>query len=146
MVAGARFGITSFRFEGALRVQFARDQQNGCNGKADLHYPRRGFLRRLSTATAYTRQVWRCEDARALDLTDFELETAARVCLALAHQERQSVERIGDPALRVPVAQRAECAAQLAERFEKARKRGPNSPRPQSRDPFVAGEPSAKTD
>ena len=55
-------------------------------------------------------------------LTDYELETAARACRALAHVERESAEKISDPALRAPVQQRAECAAALAERFERARK------------------------
>jgi hypothetical protein len=34
-----------------------------------------------------------------LDLTDYELETAARACRALAHVERGSPEKISDPAL-----------------------------------------------
>jgi hypothetical protein len=55
-------------------------------------------------------------------LTDYELETAARACRALAHVERESAEKISDPALRAPVQQRAQCAAALAERFERARK------------------------
>jgi hypothetical protein len=33
-------------------------------------------------------------------LTDYELETAARGCRALAHVERESAEKISDPALR----------------------------------------------
>lgn len=57
-----------------------------------------------------------------LDLTDYELETAARACRALAHREGESAKTISDPALRAPVAKRAECAAVLAERFERARK------------------------
>jgi hypothetical protein len=57
-----------------------------------------------------------------LDLTDYELETAARGCRALAHREQESAKNIGDPALRGPVQKRAECAAALAERFERARK------------------------
>jgi hypothetical protein len=57
-------------------------------------------------------------------LTDYELETAARACRALAHVERESAEKISDPALRSPVQQRAQCAAALAERFEQARKKG----------------------
>jgi hypothetical protein len=56
-------------------------------------------------------------------LTDYELETAARACRALAHREHANAEKIGDPALRGPVQKRAECAGQLAERFERARKR-----------------------
>jgi hypothetical protein len=49
-------------------------------------------------------------------LMDYEMETIARACRALAHTERESAERIGDPALRAPVAKRAQCAAALAER------------------------------
>jgi hypothetical protein len=56
-------------------------------------------------------------------LTDYELETAARACRALAHREQQSAEQISDPALRGRVQNRAECAEALAERFEKARRR-----------------------
>ena len=56
-------------------------------------------------------------------LTDYELETVARACRAPAHVERESAEKISDPALRAPVQQRAECAAQLAARFERSRKR-----------------------
>jgi uncharacterized membrane protein YhaH (DUF805 family) len=58
-----------------------------------------------------------------LDLTDYELETVARACRALAHREKEDAEKISDPALRAPVQQRAQCAAALAERFERARKR-----------------------
>jgi hypothetical protein len=47
--------------------------------------------------------------------------TAARACRALAHNEQESAKKISDPALRVPVSQRAQCAAALAERFERAR-------------------------
>jgi hypothetical protein len=46
-----------------------------------------------------------------------------RACRALAHREQESAKAISDPALRGPVAKRAECAAALAERFEAARKR-----------------------
>jgi hypothetical protein len=56
-------------------------------------------------------------------LTDYELETAARACRALAHVERESAQKISDPALRAPVQQRAQCAAVLAERFERTRKK-----------------------
>jgi len=37
-----------------------------------------------------------------LDLTDYELETVARACRALAHRERESAETISDPSLRGP--------------------------------------------
>ena len=57
-----------------------------------------------------------------LDLTDYELETAARACRAPAHREQESAKTISDPSLRGPVQKRARCAAALAERFETARK------------------------
>jgi len=56
-------------------------------------------------------------------LTDYELETAARACRALAYREQKSAKTISDPSLRQPVQERARCAAALAERFEKARRR-----------------------
>jgi hypothetical protein len=40
-------------------------------------------------------------------LDDYELETAARACRALAHIEPESAEKISDPALRASVQQRA---------------------------------------
>jgi hypothetical protein len=64
--------------------------------------------------------VW--DDACIPKLTDYELETAARACRALAYTERASAQMISDPALRAPVQERAECAATLAERFDRARK------------------------
>jgi hypothetical protein len=64
-----------------------------------------------------------------LDLTDYELETAARACRALAHVERESAEKISDLSLRAPVKKRAECATALAERFEAARKGVKSAPR-----------------
>ena len=65
----------------------------------------------------------RRDDARMPRLTDYELETCARALRALAHQEASSAERISDPALRASVQKREQCAAELAERFERARKR-----------------------
>ena len=56
------------------------------------------------------------------DLTDYELETAARACRALAHRERESAATISDPSLRGPVQERARCAAALVEKFEAARR------------------------
>jgi hypothetical protein len=58
-----------------------------------------------------------------LDLTDLELETAARACRALAYQEEQAAKRMENPGMRVPVENTAARAAALAERFEAARKR-----------------------
>ena len=60
-------------------------------------------------------------------LTDYELETAARACRALAHREQESARTISDPSLRKPVQERARCAAALAERFEAARRKAVNS-------------------
>jgi hypothetical protein len=54
-------------------------------------------------------------------LTDYELETVARACRALAAQEVLSAKRIDNPALQATVAARAACAATQANRFEKAR-------------------------
>jgi hypothetical protein len=62
--------------------------------------------------------------AMPLQLTDYELETIARACRALAHREGEDAAKISDPALRTPVQERAQCAEVLAERFERARKRG----------------------
>jgi hypothetical protein len=59
---------------------------------------------------------------RVAKLTDYELETAARACRALAHREGEDALKISDPALRAPAAKRAQCAGALAERFERARK------------------------
>jgi hypothetical protein len=56
-------------------------------------------------------------------LDDYELETVARACRALAHVERESAEKISDPALGAPVQRRAQCAAALADRFERAREK-----------------------
>ena len=60
--------------------------------------------------------------ALPLAITDRELETAARACRALAHVERESAEKISDPALRAPVQRRAQCSAALAEKFEELRR------------------------
>ena len=55
-------------------------------------------------------------------LTDYELETAARACRALARQEQAAAQKIDDPGMRSAVQRRADVAAALTERFEKARK------------------------
>jgi hypothetical protein len=59
----------------------------------------------------------------SLDLTDLELETAARACRALAYQEEQAAKRMENPGMRGPIENTAKRAATLAERFEGARKR-----------------------
>jgi hypothetical protein len=58
-----------------------------------------------------------------LDLTDLELETAARACRALAYQEEQAAKRMQSPGIRGPIVNAAKRAAALAERFEGARKK-----------------------
>jgi hypothetical protein len=58
-----------------------------------------------------------------LDLTDLELETAARACRALAYQEEQAAKQMENPGLRGPIENTAKRAAALAEKFEGARKR-----------------------
>jgi len=58
-----------------------------------------------------------------LELTDLELETAARACRAPAHQEEQAARRMENPGMRGPVENTAMRAAALAEKFEAARKK-----------------------
>jgi hypothetical protein len=58
-----------------------------------------------------------------LNLTDLELETAARACRALAYQEEQAARRMENPDIRGPIENTAKRAAALAERFEAARRR-----------------------
>jgi hypothetical protein len=56
-----------------------------------------------------------------LDLTDLELETAARACRALAYQEDQAAKRMENPGMHGPVENTAKRAAALAEKLERAR-------------------------
>jgi hypothetical protein len=58
-----------------------------------------------------------------LDLTDDDLETAARACRAMARREEQAAKQIENPGLRGPIEDAARRAAALAEKFEAARKR-----------------------
>jgi hypothetical protein len=58
-----------------------------------------------------------------LDLTDLELETAARAGRALAYQEEQAAKRMENPSMRGPVENTAKRGAAPAERFEGARKK-----------------------
>jgi hypothetical protein len=58
-----------------------------------------------------------------LDLTDLELETAARACRSLAYQEGEAAKRLENPTVRAPIEGTAKRAAALAEKFEAARKR-----------------------
>jgi hypothetical protein len=66
------------------------------------------------------RDDWRMPQ---LDLTDLELETAARACRALAYQEGEAAKRMENPGMRGPVENTAKRAAALAEKFERARKK-----------------------
>jgi hypothetical protein len=58
-----------------------------------------------------------------LELTDIELETAARACRALAYQEELAARKMENPSMRGPIENTAKRAAVLAEKFEAARKR-----------------------
>jgi hypothetical protein len=71
---------------------------------------------------AHTR--WRDDPQMPLDLTDLELETAARACRALTYQEEQAAKRMENPSMRGPIENTAKRAAALAEKFEAARKKG----------------------
>jgi hypothetical protein len=51
--------------------------------------------------TAWTRRSIRRQHM-ALELTDLELETAARACRALAYQEEQAAKRMENPEYGVP--------------------------------------------
>jgi hypothetical protein len=59
----------------------------------------------------------------SLNLTDLELEIAARACRALAYQERERLKTMENPGMRGPIEHTAERAAALAEKFEAARKK-----------------------
>jgi predicted phage tail protein len=68
------------------------------------------------------RARWRDDAHMPLDLTDLELETAARACRALAYQEEQATKWMENPTMRGPIENTAKRAAALAEKFERARK------------------------
>ena len=65
---------------------------------------------------------WRDDAHMPLDLTDLELETAARACRALAYQEELAAKRMENPGMRGPIESAARRYAALAEKFEAARK------------------------
>jgi acetyl-CoA carboxylase beta subunit len=65
-----------------------------------------------------------------LDLTDPELETAARACRALAYQEEQAAKRMENPTMRGPIENTAKRAAALAEKPLPVHSRSPSKPRP----------------
>jgi hypothetical protein len=58
-----------------------------------------------------------------LDLTDLDLDTAARACRALASQEELAAKRMQNPGMRGPIKNTARRAAARAEKFEAARKK-----------------------
>jgi len=58
-----------------------------------------------------------------LELLPAELETAARACRAMAYQESEQAKRMENPSTRGPVEAMARRYAELAERFEAARKK-----------------------
>jgi hypothetical protein len=66
---------------------------------------------------------WRDDARMPLDLTDLELEAAARACRSLAYQEGEAAKRLENPTVRAPIEGTAKRAAALAEKFEAARKR-----------------------
>ena len=70
------------------------------------------------------RTRWRDDGHMPLDLSDLELETAARACRALAYQEGQAAKRMENPGMRGPVENTARRAATLAERFEAGEEEG----------------------
>ena len=57
-----------------------------------------------------------------LDLTDLELETAARACRALAYQEGERAKKMESPTTRGPIENTVKRAAALAEKLEAARR------------------------
>lgn len=59
----------------------------------------------------------------SIDLTDLDLEIAARACRALAFRQEEDAKKLENPTVRGPVERVAKHAAVLAERFEAARKR-----------------------
>jgi hypothetical protein len=60
-----------------------------------------------------------------LELTDAELATAATACRAMAYQEGERAKKMENPGMRGPIENAAKRYAQLVEKFEAARCRGP---------------------
>jgi hypothetical protein len=58
-----------------------------------------------------------------LDLSELELETAARACRALAYHDEQAAKRMENPAMRGPIESTAKRPAALTEKFAEARKK-----------------------
>jgi hypothetical protein len=59
-----------------------------------------------------------------LDLTDLELETAARACRAMAYQEGERARKMENPSTRGPIENTAKRYAALADKFERVRVSG----------------------
>ena len=73
--------------------------------------------------TAWTLLAKRRENRRMpVDLSDTELATAAQACRALAHQEHERAQKLENPTVRGPIEAAAARYAQLAHKFEAARK------------------------
>jgi hypothetical protein len=81
-------------------------------------HPVRSFRRHCMDASAR----WRDDAHMPLDLTDLELETAARACRALAYQEGERAKKMENPTMRGPVENAAKRYAALAEKLEAARR------------------------
>jgi hypothetical protein len=58
-----------------------------------------------------------------LDLTDVELETAARACRAMAYQEGERARNMENPTLRAPIEDAEQRYAALVQKFEAAGKK-----------------------
>jgi hypothetical protein len=86
--------------------------------------PWAGLVRRSGAPLYAIQRLSNAEPSVAamhLDLSDLELETAARACRALAYQEDQAAKRMENADLRNAIENTAKRAAALAERFEAAR-------------------------
>jgi hypothetical protein len=69
------------------------------------------------------RARWRDDVHMPFDLTDLELEAAARACRALAYQEGQRAKAMENPTMRGPIENASKRYRALAEKFERARRR-----------------------
>jgi hypothetical protein len=58
-----------------------------------------------------------------LELSPAELEIAARACRAMAYQESERAEKMENPSVRGPIENTARRCAELAAKFEAARRR-----------------------
>jgi hypothetical protein len=70
------------------------------------------------------RARWRDDAHMPLELCDAELATAATACRAMAFQEGERARKMENPSMRGPVEKAAKRYEALAEKFERARKRG----------------------